>query len=1079
MSGPRALSPWTRALRSVAPFALVLAMALDAAAGAGVVPVGLTATVDDKEVAVTGRFLLKLEFTPKEDVAEPLSVVLMLGAGGRNLLTLRHAPPTPTREWKKGVKVAYEVEVPFPFDANLADRDSVELWFGFVDAETGDARPPDVASGSMHGLVEIAQLPIPRSTQDADAALAAADALVKAGRKDAAWDALDLGLRRAPDDPTKYRFRDAMVKVGALAPRPLSLEEQQVVTQRIDEERNRVLREAAGRFLDQKRFHAALRILETIGGKLAEQGNQAVMGAVNAAKRAEQDAQDIREKLVEQFTPEEQGEAEAAIKTAGLTRELMKRVDEWVKARKFAVARYALNKLYRGDDGEAGKDAYARLKTVEKEWCAATPADQQALVDAAVNHPSFARTAWVASREFIYIGPKTLVEGIPAQSKMRFDLAYVFQTDLFGRRPNPGGDRVTVYFKELFDFGGGIGGGKTIDIGKADPNAKETRVDNGLLYHELTHCVDDTEPIHPGFREGLANFGAAYTFEALGQSGDVLHAFESNLDAFKKDYLARDLEYWRIQNYGPSAGFFLHFVDKYAKTKGGHDWSGWRRFFREYRTAPVRDGREPFLIRPFARSLVAAFGPGAFDDLIAFRFPLVAADRDAIVTEVESFDAGLPSVSLAAENLKGHPNSPFPRDAATRYMLEKAMGNDEEGARADAQSELGIVFDWRCIGPFEERGADAGTFPFPPEYEIDFARDYPGKGNICKWTEAGATGAVKIDATGWVTFDYSYQDDTACYALTHASVAEDTDAWAWLRADDDVVLFVNGDLAGSYDSRWIEATQLGWRGPLAKVPDAMRLPVSLKKGRNRVLVKVRNRGGPSGFVLALSRKDGRPIDGLATDRDPPSPPVMRRPPAPEEHWKRAARLEFSKSAKLAATVGRFEIANKALAGTSKDKGVAWRKYTVRPGFPKDSPSNLAWLPAKTTEGVNAFRLTLQTVTAKDQAPKLALTFQGEGETDGLSGWTLILRPAGDGRAQASLERYDREVYSSAPVDFAWADTVAVVLTYEARRVTVRLANAALLTDVPIDPIPGKDRIGFSTWGPEVKFASIDLEVPKR
>jgi hypothetical protein len=663
---------------------------------------------------------------------------------------------------------------------------------------------------------------------------------------------------------------------------------------------------------------------------------------------------------------------------------------------------------------------------------------------------------------------------------MRFDLAYVFLTDLFGRRPNPGGDRVTVYFKELFDFGGGIGGGKIIDIGKADPNAKETRVDNGLLYHELTHCIDDTEPIHAGFREGLANFGAAYTFEALGQTGDQLHAFGSNLEAFRKDYLARDLEYWRIQNYGPSAGFFLHFVDKYAKTKSGHDWSGWRRFFREYRTAAVRDGREPFLIRPFARTLVSAFGPAAFDDLVAFRFPLVPADRDAIGVEMEAFEAGLGAFTLAAENLKDAPNSPFPRDAAARYMLEKAQGGDEEGARGDAQSELGIVLDWRCIGPFEEKGADPGSFPFPPEYEIDLARDYPGRGNVCRWAEAGATGAVKIDATGWVTFDYSYQDDTACYALTHATVPADTDAWAWLRADDDVVLFVNGELAGSYDGRWIEATQLGWRGPVAKVPDAMRLPVRLAKGRNRILVKVRNRGGPSGFVLALSRRDGKPIEGLATDRDPPSPRVYRLPPAPEEHWKRAMRMEFAKgSARLAIGAGKFEIANKLLVGESKDKGVAWRQYTVRPGFPKDAPSNLAWLPGKTTEGVDAFRMTLTTATGKGQAPKLAVTFQGEGGDDGLSGWTLIVRPAGDGRVQASLERYDREVYTSAPADFAWAETVAVGLTYEARRVTVRVANAALLTDVPIDPIPGKDRIGFATWGPEVKFAALELEVPKR
>lgn len=1045
-------------------------------------PIAAKVTVVPGDVAVTGRFELKLEFTPSLDVTRAYAVQILVADGSRTLLTVRHAPPKPTITWKRDVKVAYSIDVPFPFDADLTGLSEVSIWLGFVDGETGESRPPEGAPSSSRWHALVAEMPVPKPSGDAEATLAAADALAKEGKKDAAWDALELGLRTAPDDPTKYRFRDAMVKIGALAPPPLSLEEEQIVAERIEDEKRRVLREAAGRFFDQKHFHAALRVLEAIGGKLTEQGNQAVLGALSAAKRIEKDAADIREKLVESVKPDEQQDAEAGIKASGLSRDLLKRVDEWVKAKRFAVARYALNKLYRGDDGPLGQEAYGRLKEVEKQWIAWTPPDEQALVDAALNHPSFARTKWVASREFVFIGPKTLVEGIPAQSKMRFDLCYVFLTDLFGRRPNPGGDRVTVYFKELFDFGGGIGGGRIIDIGKADANAKDTRVDNGLLYHELTHCIDDTNPICAGFREGLANFGAAYTFEALGQTGDLLHAFDSNLDAFRKDYLARDLEWWRIQNYGPSAGFFLHFVDKYAKTKNGHDWAGMRRFFRDYRTSPVRDGREPFLVRPFAHCLVGAFGPAAFDDLVAFRFPLVAADRDAIAREVEALGRGESDFVDEAQRLVDAPNSPFPRDLLAYRMIEKAREeNDPDAVRAIGR-DLGIVYDWRGIGPFEQTGADPGSFPFPPEYEIDLARDYPGKGNICKWTEARAEGAVKIDPMGWVTFDFSYQDDTASYALTHATVPADTDAWAYFRADDDLTLFVNGDLVDAYEARGIEASQIWWRGPVARVPDAMRFAVTLKKGRNRILVKVRNRQGPSGFVLALSRRDGKAIEGLATDREPPSPPVWRNPPPPEDHWKRVTKGDFaakSYSSKIAVAAGKFDVANKMLVGTATDKGVAWRKYTVRPGFPKDAPSNLAWFQAKLTEGLDAFRLTLDVATAKNQAPKMTVTFQGDGSDDGLAGWTLILRPAGDGKAQASLERYDHQVYESAPVDFAWAETLPLGVTYEARRVSVRLANATLLVDVPVNPIPARNRIGFATWGPEVKIAAYDLEAPKK
>lgn len=1061
---------------------LALAAARPASAQSGDVPVAATAAVDDADLAFTGRFTLKLALVPAEDVARAYAVVVVVADGSRSLVTARHAPPVASRAWKKNVPVAWDVEVPFPEDADLTDVPSLSVWIGFVDAETGDTLPPAAALETSAHMGRVAEVKVPKRSGEADAILAAAEAMAREGRKDDAWRTLDRGLRDALDDPAKRRFRDAMVKLGSVAAAPLSLAEEQIVAERIEEERTRVLRETAGRFFDQKKWHAALRVLEAVGGKLAEQGGQAVMGALATARRVEKDAEDVREKLFASATPEETAEAEAAIRAAGFTRKVIDRLPEWLKSGKFAVARAALDRLYRGSEGDLSSEAFGRLKEVEKAWAAATPPDQQALVDAALNHPAFARTRWVTSREFVFIGPKTLVEGIPAQSRLRFDLAYVFLTDLFGRRPNPGGDRVTVYFKELFDFGGGTGGGTRIDIGRADPNAKETRVDNGLLYHELTHCVDDTEPIHAGFREGLANFGAAFVFEALGQEEDRQHSFASNLAAFRDDYLARDLEYWRIPNYGPSAGFFLHFTDKYARTKNGHDWSGWRRFFRAYRNAPVQDGREPFLIRPFAHALVESFGPGAFDDLVRFRFPLVPADRDAIAAEMAAFAEGDSAVRDEFVRLKDAPNSPLPRDGVARFMLEKARAEDADGARRDGADDLGIVHDWRVIGPFAENGADPGAFPFPPEYEIDLGRSYQGAhGSVCRWTEPGRSSAVTIDALGWVALDYGYQDDTACYAMTHATVPEDVDAWAWFRADDDVALFVNGELVDGYESRWIASTPTQWRGPIARVPDAMRLPVVLRKGRNLVLVKVRNRAGPSGFVLALSRRDGKPIAGLATDREPPSPPVMRRPPPPEEHWKRVMRIDFAKSgaSKLAVAAGKFDVSNKALVGQSTSKGVAWRKYTVRPGFPKDAPSNLAWLPAKETDGLDAFRLTLAVATPKGQAPKLAVTFQGEGRDDGLSGWTLLLRPAWDERVQASLERYDRQVYESARVPFAWGETLEVGLVYEARRVSVRLGAAALLTDVPVNPIPGRHRIGFATWGPEPRLASLELDVPKK
>ena len=394
-----------------------------------------------------------------------------------------------------------------------------------------------------------------------------AEELTKAGHKADAWRLLETALRRAAKDVTKLRLRDALLRLGSLVADPPSPLEEEIVAARIAAERVRWLREQSGRCYDRGQLHAALRLLEELGGALEEQTGQAVIGALADAKRAQKDLDDLRVRILGKASDEEKAEAQGLLeKQHGAA--LLKEARQRVAAGQYAVARILVRSLVTGSDHALAGEARALQQHLERAWLADTPPEQAAAVDAARNHPAFGRLATVASHKFLYLGPKGLVEGIAPESRLRYDLAFVFLTDLFGVSPNPGGDRITVFFKELWDFGGGQGGGKTIDIGRADPFAKGTRVDTGLLYHELTHCVDDTDPIYSGFREGLANFGAAYLFEMLGQEGDQAHAFASNLEAFRRDYLGRDLAYWRIQDYGPSAGFFLHFADKYTRGAG-------------------------------------------------------------------------------------------------------------------------------------------------------------------------------------------------------------------------------------------------------------------------------------------------------------------------------------------------------------------------------------------------------------------------------------------------------------------------------------------------------------------------------
>ncbi|MCA8941308.1 MAG: hypothetical protein KDB80_02005, partial [Planctomycetes bacterium] len=708
----------------------------------------------------------------------------------------------------------------------------------------------------------------------------------------------------------------------------------------------------------------------------------------------------------------------------------------------------------------------------EQAWLADVPPEQARAVEAALAHPCWKRTTSVASHRFLFLGPERLVGGIPPESALQFDLAYLYLTDLFGRVPNPGGDRVTVYFKELWEFGGGVGGGKTIDIGRADPKARGTRVDTKLLYHELTHCVDDTRPVYRGFREGLADMGATFVDTELGNRGRARADSGLHFRAFQQDYLQRDLEYWRIPNYGPSAGFLLHFMTEYGKGDNGYRWELYRRFFRAYRECPVGDSRAQNIARAFGHHLVEVFGEAAFRDLQRFRWPLVDSDLEAIRLEHE---AAHDRMAADAERFQSFVGSPIPRDILAGDLL---LGR--RPSLTDLERELGILEHWHVIGPFRKDRVGADGFVFPPEYEVDLEKRYPLRDNTATWRKPGPRPPVMRDDDGWLVFDYPYMDDTAMYALTHVTVPESIEAWAWVRADDDLTLFVEDRLVGKY--RFASGPIGPWAPTRKNLPDAIRFPIQLRAGRNKILLKVRNGHGPSGCSLALSRRDGRPIEGLVSDDRPPERVSTRVDASDPKRWSKRIALHFRGGAdarKLEAKVGKFTVQQKALVGASNDGAVEWRKYTVRPGFPKDSPSNLAWLKERITEDLDDFWLRVG-FDAKDGPPKACVIFQGDGSRDALSGWTLVLEPDhGRGEFRIRIERYDRLVYESDWVAVNREEPTPLDLLYERERLTIRYGELEVLSQIPIRPIPDRTRIGIAHWGDRTRITELELRTPRR
>ncbi len=556
----------------------------------------------------------------------------------------------------------------------------------------------------------------------------------------------------------------------------------------------------------------------------------------------------------------------------------------------------------------------------------------------------------------------------------------------------------------------------------------------------------------------------------LGQVAGGRAAIGIATRAFLQDYLERDLEYWRIPNYGPSAGFFLHFATTYGKSGDGYRWELYRRFFRDYRRNPVKDGRTPTLARSFAFCLTQAFGDQAFADLLRFRWPLLPDDLATIRLEQQAAaDRAL------APSLEDTAGSPVPRDRAAASL--HAAGS---GLEAWAQ-ELAIVRDWWVIGPFRREGVDPDAFRFPPELEIDLKARYESINNNPVWRRPGEK-PVTVEPSGWLAYDFPYMDDSAIYALTHVTVAKDQEAWFWLRSDDDVTLFVDDELIGKHGSG---GGPLGpWRpGWNVHVPDAIRFAVHLHKGRHKVLVKVRNGGGPAGLVMAVAQRNGLPLDGgFTTDTEPAARKFAALDAPDARKWPSRFRARFDNAGanrKLEATVGQWRVRNGALEGFATAREVEWRKYTVRPGFPKDSPSNLAWLPEKATEGLDAFALACE-LAPGSTAPKACVILQGDGQRDALCGWTLILEPVGE-KVRAYLERYDERVFFSDLVPFAKDDKkpTRLELVYANKRLTVKLGEHVLFDQAPLLPIPGKSRLGIATWGEQLRVEELELRAPSR
>jgi len=188
-------------------------------------------------------------------------------------------------------------------------------------------------------------------------------------------------------------------------------------------------------------------------------------------------------------------------------------------------------------------------------------------------------------------------------------------------------------------------------------------------------------------------------------------------------------------------------------------------------------------------------------------------------------------------------------EAGPNAVVFEAEGRDTRSAGYDLffvgnslrPSARRFITEWRLVGPFEAADMDDLPTAYPPETETAPAKNYKGKGGA---TVAWRT--VKADAAGYVRLDGLVEPDekAVVYAAAYVLSPDDRAADLLLGSDDGVRVWVNGALVH---------TNPAYR---AAEPDLDRVAVRLKKGWNRLLIKVLQGAGGWGYFVRFADPEG-------------------------------------------------------------------------------------------------------------------------------------------------------------------------------------------------------------------------------
>ncbi|UCE87588.1 MAG: hypothetical protein JSU66_07715, partial [Deltaproteobacteria bacterium] len=682
-----------------------------------------------------------------------------------------------------------------------------------------------------------------------------AEQALRAGRVAEALDLYEGAIRLAEETPTKARLRDLYRKAGWAEPRPTNQAEELAISIHIRNERMRVTQSAAQRFENQGQLHAAIilrrALIEMAGGPETDRGKEETNRIRAMVRRLTEDPSEEQKELVAKLMRAKRS-GDAILKAA---RKLLEQRDYRV------VVRVCQEIMFGNYDQETQNEAVALRKDAEERAASDVSAAEKELAREVLADPRFLRLEVRRSRHFIYIGPKTFIDSIPTSQMAELDLAYIFQSDLTNTHLTLNGVRVVLYYQETFDFGGGLAGGKLIRIGN---RAIRLPIAGMLHYHELGHCIFGRGWLHHGFTEGLADFAAGFTLDALGQTPAAQDFITNARDQFVRYFLGRAVRYFDIQPYRPSAGFLFYFL---PAGEAPFDWAPYRNAFHVMRAAQFGSWpeREHQLMRFFGYVMSTQYGKGVFDTLADWGWPVRRSDWSRVPPEAQR----LLSDVKQAETMVRRGQAPA-AEATLREMLASApdgwiaarmryalllarMQQGQLDGIEEAKRQLGIIDAYQVLGPFHSRRQNVYVV-YPCEVRIDQS----GEKRVRYGIESATWKAANVRPDGYVDLrqqGFGYPEHACAFALAYVQVDRPLAARVWLGSDDGHTLYVNGELAEK------RATGRAFRF------DDDFADIGLRPGWNRLLLKVHNSTGQWGFLMRVTLRNGDPIPGARFSAD--------------------------------------------------------------------------------------------------------------------------------------------------------------------------------------------------------------------